>query len=165
MIVEATVTDILYVCHNMRERDRCQLPTFGFTNIDTPKDMDRFAVLRWNSTPFRYALINEETNLPITVGGYCLRFGVATGWLVSTPEIENIPRKYMKELFMIGRNAIKAILGTGSAHRMQADVIHGIEGWEQNCRYLEAIGMKRECVRRKAGARQEDLIAYAAWLE
>lgn len=165
MIVEATVTDILYVCHNMRERDLRQLPVFGFDRNMTDKDMDRFAVLRWSSTPFRYALINEEENRPITVGGYCLRHGVATGWLVSTDEIDTMARKYKRELFQIGKRAITAILNTRAAHRMQAEVVEGFEGWETNCRYLEAIGMKKECVRHKAGAHGENLIAYSATLD
>lgn len=165
MIRPASLSDILYICHKMRQRDLLQLPANGW-----PKgcSMDEFAAWRMKSSTAHYTMADDVTRVPICCFGATATNGVAVLWMLGTDAMETMTPKGTRELIVATRKFIRGIMDTGLAHRVESHIIKIGDFWEKNLKWshngakslLDEIEIS---LKHSAGANCEDIVVLAIW--
>lgn len=165
MIRPASLSDILYICHKMRQRDLLQLPAYGW-----PKgcSLDEFAAWRMKSSAAHYTMADDVTRVPICCFGATARHGVSTLWMLGTDEMEALTPKETRELIVATRKFIRGIMDTGLAHRVEASIVKVGDFWEKNLKWAHngATRLSDDVemnLRHGAGANCEDFVTLAIW--
>jgi hypothetical protein len=150
MIVDANLTDLIYISRLLRKRDVQELSA---TRADVNPDL--LAIDSYGSQWKKVAYTNDH--LPaMAIGARVTHPGVAAVWGFATDRY----REVIRELSNYVENAmIPEIVGSG-VHRAQC-IVHPENRASQ--RWLTSLGFFQEATLRNFGSTKEDMLLYA-WL-
>jgi hypothetical protein len=147
MIAPATLLDLYYLAHNLRERDRQEL-------AETREDMSPASIaIDAHASPWKWAA--GSIGQPVmALGAKPAHAGVATVWGFGTNDYKSAIREmtdYAKAYM------VPALIASG-LHRAQC-IVHPENRASQ--RWLTSLGFNQEAVLRGFGSSHQDMLLYA----
>jgi L-amino acid N-acyltransferase YncA len=151
MIVDANLTDLVFIAKLLRNRDKQELAA---TRSDV--DPDQLAIDSYNSH-WRKVAYTDDNFPAMAIGARVTHPGVATVWGFATDHY----RKVIRELSnYVEKAMIPEIVGSG-VHRAQC-LVHPENRASQ--RWLKSLGFIQEATLRGFGSSREDMLLFA-WLD
>lgn len=152
ILVEPTLADVLRMAVGARADERAQ----WLALTGTEWDPDQVAIDHFTRAGIKYALVDEDTNEAIVVGGYSpVGPQVWQSWMIGTPE------HWERHWFAITKHTRRVMDGLlkSGARRLQTTALASRERaihW-----YTKGLGLQQEGLLRGFGADGEDVAMFA----
>lgn len=139
-----TLSDALFVIHNMRNRD---MECLRAVSELTP---DLFALNRWQTEGPAWTLLDDK---PVAIGGMCMPVPwIGRFWMVATDDLgQQALKKLIRHTRTVLCNASKSV------RRLEAEVLGT---WPEAKRFAIRLGFQLEGARRGAGRDGQDILTY-----